>query len=191
MYFTPAPALPPQHSLVVLLLAAAIGVSALAYGQPAPMPSLPSPLSQNPTTAPPEGWVFFDDAVAADLKLSEEELRQVRAVDDSYNREYIALGTAPVQSVEYKELTDRRNTDLKRILKPKTYAAWNRKYATRHPGPAPTDNRTHSHDRPQEPRRETREADHHHTPEHAARAPEQRPAGGTGVPRRPLPRRPS
>ena len=138
MYFTPSPALPPEHSLYALLLTAAIAVSAVASGQTAPNPTMPSPTTQVPTTPPPGGWVFFDDAVAADLKLTEEELRHVRAVDDSYSREYIALGTAPLQSAQYQELTDRRNKDLKRILKPKTYAAWNRKYATRHPGPAPT-----------------------------------------------------
>jgi hypothetical protein len=128
MYFTPSPALPPQHSLYALLLASAIAVSAMAYGQTAPLPTMPSPNTQVPTTQPPDGWVFFDDAVAADLKLSAVEMQRLRAVDDSYSREYIALGTSPTQSAQYQELTDRRSKDIQRILKPRTFAVWNRKY---------------------------------------------------------------
>lgn len=131
MYFTPSPALPPQHSLYALVLAIAIALSAVAYGQTAPNPTMPSPTTQVPTTAPADGWVFFDEPVGADLKLTAEELRQLRAVDDSYRREYVALGTEPLMSPQYRELTDRRNRDVQRILQPRAYAVWNRKYNTR------------------------------------------------------------
>jgi hypothetical protein len=96
------------------------------------MEPLPSPLTPIPTTAPPDGWIFFDDAVAADLDLSAAELQRLRAVDDSYTREYIALGTTPTHAAQYRELTDRRTKDIQRILKPRTYAVWSRKYCTPH-----------------------------------------------------------
>ena len=121
---------PPEHGLYALLFAAAIGVSAVASGQAAPMEPLPSHLSPIPTTAPPDGWIFFDDAVAADLELNAAVLQRLRAVDDSYMREYIALGTAPTHTAQYRDLTERRTKDIQHILKPRTYTIWSRKYGT-------------------------------------------------------------
>lgn len=118
----------PPRPWLAPLLAFVLVAGAKAFGQTAPIPTMPSPTTQMPTAPAPGGWVFFDEAVAADLKLSAEDLRKLREVDDRYRREYIALGTDPMSSPQYRDLTDRRTTDVKAIMKARTYKAWQRKY---------------------------------------------------------------
>jgi hypothetical protein len=68
-----------------------------------------------------QGWVWWDDSMARELNVTPERLRELRAVDDRYRQEYNGLGTAPWNAPNYKALTERRNTEIQRLLTPEQY----------------------------------------------------------------------
>lgn len=84
------------------------------------------------------GWHWFDDNAARDLDLDDDRMRQLRAMDDRYRREYNALGETPWTHSDYRSLTDRRNTEVRGILRPEQYKHWSNRSSTR--GMTPSQN---------------------------------------------------
>lgn len=75
-----------------------------------------------------EGWVMFDDQVGRELGIADDRLQQLRDVDGSYQREYMALGNDPASNPAYPALTKRRNADIQRILTPEQFERWRTTY---------------------------------------------------------------
>jgi hypothetical protein len=77
------------------------------------------------------GWTRFDDRVAAELDLTEEQQAQLGQVDARYEMQYQAYTVDPKRG-SLKEINDQRNKEIEAILKPEQYDRWITLY---HSGP--------------------------------------------------------
>ena len=77
---------------------------------------------------PQNGWSMFDDRTGRDFKIDADQLQRLREVDSRYAAEYGALGTDPMKNPGYRNLTDRRNNDIRGILSTETYVRWEERY---------------------------------------------------------------
>lgn len=117
------------HALVTLILFCSMITLAAAQSTP----TTPEKSKQSTQTATPsqqqtpQGWVWWDDNLGRELNIAPDRLRELRAVDDRYRKDYNALGTTPWASADYRTLTDRRNADIQKLLTPEQYQTWTRR----------------------------------------------------------------
>jgi|GEM_PF-2033957 len=92
-------------------------------------PRAPQTPPQQPRTPQPganDGWIMFDERNTVDLDLRDDQYQRLRDVDGRYQKEYGGFGTTPSKNPGYKDLSDRRNTDVRGILNPDQYQRWER-----------------------------------------------------------------
>ncbi len=87
------------------LIGATLAMGLCLHAQNVPTPTT-NPTGQGTTTTPQpvtpqQGWVMFDDGVASELRMSPEQLQQLRAVDERFLNDYRALGTDPASDPRY------------------------------------------------------------------------------------------
>jgi hypothetical protein len=75
-----------------------------------------------------QGWTTFNDDMGRELKITPEEMKRLREMDQRYQAEWRNLGTDPMNNPNYRALNDRRNTDIKGILSPESYQNWQSRY---------------------------------------------------------------
>ncbi len=80
------------------------------------------------TTTQQQGWVMYHDSIGQALRLTEQQMNDWRALDKRYDTQYRALGTNPMQNPDYRDLTNRRNADLRGILGEDLYNRWDKRY---------------------------------------------------------------
>ena len=92
-------------------------------------PQEPRRSTQQPTTpqtSVQDGWIMFDERNTMDLNLRDDQYQRLREVDGRYQKQYTGFGNTPSKNPGYKDLSDRRNTDVRGILSPEQYQQWDR-----------------------------------------------------------------
>lgn len=79
---------------------------------------------------PANGWTLFNNDVARQYALTGDQMTRLRAMDDSYATDYDALGKDPIKASGYRTLSDRRNAEVRTVLKPEQYTRWEKQYNT-------------------------------------------------------------
>lgn len=69
---------------------------------------------------------MFDERTTMDMDLRDDQYQRLRDVDARYQKEYGAFGKTPSKNPGYKDLSDRRNKDVRGILTPEQYQRWDR-----------------------------------------------------------------
>ena len=89
------------------------------------------PQSTHQTTS--RGWRTFDDNMGREFSIPADQMQRLREIDTRYQPEYEALGKDPMSDPDFRSLNDRRNGEIRKVLKPETYDRWYLRY-----NPAPT-----------------------------------------------------
>ena len=119
-----------MHLMAVLALM--VGFSAQAQSDSLSRGTTPNGTDRNTqmqSQPGQEGWTFNDD-MGRDLKVTPEEMKRLREMDQRYQAEWRNLGNDPMNHPQYRTLNDRRNADIKGILSPESYTNWQSRYGT-------------------------------------------------------------
>lgn len=71
---------------------------------------------------------MWNDQLGRDLSIPADQLERLREVDARYASDYRALGADPVKNERYRELTERRNNDIRGIISGDSYTRWEKQY---------------------------------------------------------------
>jgi|GEM_PF-5659771 len=129
----------------IWLNTAALALVISMAGSMSAQTTMPNTTTQPRTTSQDQGWMMFDDKTGSTLKLKDEQVKQLRAVDGRYQERYKALGGTPWTNDGYNALSDSRDNDYRGVLTPAQYEQWDRTYGRGRlsmPKPAMRDERT-------------------------------------------------
>lgn len=141
-----------RMSQLLMTMVAFFSMSALATAQTTPgqhgqgdrSTQQPGTMQQQPGTnqqqGGQQGWQWFDDNATRDMSLNADSKKKLRDMDESYRKQYEAMGDTPWTHSNYQALTDRREADIKRTLTPDQHKQWTSRSGTRD-GSSPSQDR--------------------------------------------------
>lgn len=118
-----------RKSRSILVTGLVLCLSFGLHAQTTPGSTSSTPQTTPQPTTPQNGWTMFDERIGSELQIPADQLQQLRDLDGRYQREYAALGTDPISSPKYMELTERRNAEIRNLMDAPLYEKWSTKYS--------------------------------------------------------------